>query len=103
MGYDVYYDGALKLSPPLREEDATLVQALVNLEKTEQTEPIFAAFVTQPGRNLTYFGELLTLSADRQFLLPEEDDSRHGLSLWLELLIECVFLSRGYLLIGEVS
>ena len=43
MGYDVYYNGALTPNPPLREEDAALFQSLVTLEKTEQTEPIFAA------------------------------------------------------------
>lgn len=103
MGYDVYYDGALTVSPPLNKADAVLVRQLVNLERTDETTPIFEAFLSQPERNLPYFGGLLTVSEDHQWLLPEEDDSRHGLSLWIELLIECFFGPRGYLLSGEVS
>ncbi len=103
MGYSVYYDGELKVSPSLSEQHAALVTALVNQEQTDETRVIFAAFAAQPERNLPFHGGLLSVSEDRQLLVPEKDESRHGLGLWLRLLIDYVFVPLGYTLSGEVT
>lgn len=103
MGYPVYFQGTIDVSPPLTEAHATLVQAVVNLEKTELTEPVFAAIRTSPAPDLPYHGGQLYVSEDRTKLCPEEGESRHGLRLWLDQLLTHVFIPNGYVLNGEIS
>jgi len=103
VGYSVYYDGELRVSSSLSEQHAALVTALVNQEQTEETRAIFAAFAAQPERDLPFHGGLLSVSEDRQLLFPEEDESRHGIGLWLRLLIDYVFVPLGYTLSGEIT
>lgn len=102
MGYHVYYSGEVCVSPPLREEDAAVVRAFVNLEPTEATQSIFAAIAASAEPDLPGYGGLLEVSEDRASLVPEEDESRHGVRLWLKLLVEHFLTRKGYALSGEV-
>lgn len=95
MGYSVYYDGELRVSLSLSEQHAALVTALVNQERTEETRALFAAFAAQPDRDLPFHGGLLSVSEGRQLLVPEEDESRHGLGLWLKAFDRPRFRSAG--------
>jgi len=103
VGYSVYYGGELRVSSSLTEQHAALVTALVNQEQTEETRAIFAAFAAQPERDLPFHAGLLSVSEDGQLLVPEEDESRHGIGLWLRLLIDYVFVPLGYTLSGEIT
>lgn len=78
MGYDVYYSGEVKVTPPLTEVHTALLQALVNFEQTETTKAIFAAIAASPEPDLPGHGGVLEVSEDREYLLPEEGESRHG-------------------------
>jgi len=103
MGYPVYFNGVIEVSPPLTEEHARLVEAVVNLEKTELTKPIFEAIQASPEPDLPYHGGQLYVSEDRTTLHPEEGESRHGLRLWLDQLLTHLFIPNGYVLNGEIS
>jgi hypothetical protein len=103
MGYTVYYRGEIGITPPLTEEDATTLRAFLNVEPTDETRPIFAAIAASSQPDLPHYGGLLEISDNEDFLLPEEEESRHGLRLWLVLSIEHFLGPRGYVLNGEVS
>jgi hypothetical protein len=102
MGYYVYYSGEVSVSPALSEEDAAVVRAFVNHERTEVTESLFAAIDASVEPDLPGYSGLLDVSEDRASLLPEEDESNHGLRLWLKLLAEHFLAPNGYVLNGEV-
>jgi hypothetical protein len=102
MGYHVYYSGEVSISPPLSEEDAAVVRAFVSLEPSEETQPIFAAIAASEEPDLPWFGGLLDVSRDRASLVPEEEESRHGVRLWLKLLTEHFLAPKGYVSNGEV-
>jgi hypothetical protein len=102
MGYDVYYNGEVKVTPPLTEEHAGLLRAIVKFEQTEATQAIFAAIAASPEPDLPGHAGLLEVSEDRKCLLPEEGESRHGIRLWLKLLVQHLFVPLGYTLNGEV-
>jgi hypothetical protein len=103
MGYDVYYNGEVSVIPPLTEGDAAVLRAATNLEHTDATQPLFAAIAASPEPDLPYHAGLLEVSEDREFILPEQDESRHGFRMWLKLLIEYYLAPRGYVLEGEVT
>jgi hypothetical protein len=102
MYYCVYYNGDVNVTPPLTEDHARLLGALVNLEQTEETQTIFAAIAASPEPDLPGHVGLLEVSEDREYLLPEEGESRHGIRLWLKLLVQHLFVPLGYTLNGEV-
>jgi hypothetical protein len=103
MGYDVYYNGEVSVTPPLTEGDAAVLRAATNLERTDETRALFAAIAASPEPDLPYHAGLLEVSEDREFILPEQDESRHGFRMWLRLLIEHYLAPRGYVLEGEVT
>ncbi len=103
MGYDVYYNGEVSVTPPLTEGDAAVLRAATNLEHTDATRALFAAIAASPEPDLPYHAGLLEISEDREFILPEQDESRHGFRMWLRLLIEHYLAPRGYVLEGEVT
>jgi hypothetical protein len=103
MGYNVYYRGEVTITPPLTEEHAGIVRAFASLESNERIGPIFAAVAASPAPDLPYHAGLFDLSEDGSTILPEEGESRHGLILWLTLLVEHVFRSSGYVLNGGIS
>lgn len=103
MGYDVYYSGDVKVVPALTEEHAALVRALVSFAQTAQTQPIFAAIAASAEPDLPRHAGVLEVSDDRDYLLPEEGESRHGIRMWLRLLLEYVFVPLAYSLDGEIS
>jgi hypothetical protein len=100
---DVYYSGEIAVSPALTESDAAVLRAVTNLERTDETQPFFAAVAASPEPDLPYHAGLLEISEDREFIVPEEDESRHGFRLWLKLVIEHFLAPRGYVLDGEVT
>ena len=102
MGYSVYYNGEVQVTPPLKEEDATLLLAIANCEQTEATRAIFEAIKASSEPDLPYHSGLLEVSEDRTCILPESDESRHGLGMWLRLLVDHVLGLRGYVLNGEI-
>jgi len=103
MGYCVYYSGEVEITPPLTEEDAGIVRAAVNREQTEATRAIFAAIAASGEPDLPGHAGLLEVSEDRGYILPEEGESRHGVYLWLHLLLEHFLTPRGYVLNGEIT
>ncbi len=103
MGYPVYYDGEIEITPPLTEEHAAIVRDFAQGERTGLTEPIFAAIVASNEPGLPYSCGLYEVSEDRSLLVPEEGESRHGLATWLTLLTEHFLRPSGYLLDGEVQ
>jgi hypothetical protein len=103
MGYSVYYNGEVTVTPALTESDAALLRAATNLEDTEETRALFAAIAASPEPDLPHHASLLEVSEDREYILPEQDESRHGFRLWLKLVVEHYLAPRGYVLNGEVT
>ncbi len=81
MGQDVYYNGEIAICPALSESDAAVLRAAINLQRTEETRAFFAAAAASPEPDLPYYGGLLDISEDREFIRPEQDESRHGFRL----------------------
>lgn len=88
MGYSVYYRGEITVTPPLTEQHAAALKAFSRLEPTADTNPIFAAITSSPEPDLPGYGGLIDVSEDGSLIVPEEDESRHGVRLWLRLMIE---------------
>jgi len=103
MGYSVYYRGEIEIAPPLTEEDAEIVLDFSNHRRTAKTAPIFAAVAASAEPNLPGHSGLFELSEERDVIVPDEFESRHGLRLWVVLLIEHFLAPLGYILDGEVS
>jgi hypothetical protein len=103
MGYSVYYRGEIEVAPPLTEEHAETLLAFSNHERTEKTAPIFAVVAASAEPDLPGYSGLFELSDERDLIVPDEFESRHGLRLWLALLIEHFLAPLGYVLNGEVS
>ena len=103
MGYPVYYDGELEIAPPLTEEHAAIVCDFAKGDRTDLTESLFAAIAASDEPNLPYSCGLYEVADDRSGLIPEEDESRHGLATWLRLLAKHFLAPSGYLLNGEVT
>jgi len=102
MGYDVYYEGAVGVTPPLTENDAVILRAFANREQTDETRAIFAAIAASAEPDLPGHEGLLEVSEDKSCILPEVGESRHGVRMWLRLLLEHFLVPRGYVLNGEV-
>src|SRR5579859_5942184 len=96
MGYDVYYNGEVTVTPALTEGDAAVVRAATKHEDTEETRALFAAIAASPEPDLPHHGGLLEISEDRELILPEQDESRHGFRMWLRLLIAHYLALREY-------
>jgi hypothetical protein len=103
MGQDVYYNGEISVTPALTESDAAILRAVTHLERTDDTKAFFAAVAASPEPDLPYHAGLLEISEDREFIVPEEDESRHGFRLWLKLAIGHYLAPRGYVLNGAVT
>lgn len=103
MGYGVYYDGEVAITPALTEGDAAVLRAAMKREETVETRDLFAVIAASSEPDLPYHADLLEISEDRDCLVPEEDESRHGVRLWLRLLIEHYLAPRGYVLNGEIT
>jgi hypothetical protein len=103
MGYDVYYNGEVTVTPALTESDAAVLRAAANREDTEETRALFAVIAASPEPDLPPYAGLLDISEDGGCILPEQDESRHGFRLWLKLLINHYLAQRGYVLHGEVT
>jgi hypothetical protein len=53
--------------------------------------------------DLPYSCGLFEVSEDRSRLVPEEGESRHGLAIWVALLVKHFLEPSGHVLNGEVS
>ncbi len=102
MGYPVYYDGEIVIAPPLTEEHAAIVRDFAKGDRTDLTEPIFVAIAASDEPDLPYSCGLYEVEEDRSGLIPEQDESRHGLATWLRLLAKHFLAPSGYLMNGEV-
>lgn len=102
MGYPVYYDGEIEIAPALTEEHAAIVRDFAKGDRTDLTEPIFAAIAASDAPDLPYSSGLYEVAEDRSGLIPEQDESRHGLATWLRLLAKHFLAPSGYLMNGEV-
>lgn len=103
MGYPVYYDGEVEITPPLTEEHAAIVRDFAKCDRTDLTEPIFAAIAASDEPDLPYSCGLYEVADDCSGLIPEEDESRHGLATWLRLLAKHFLAPSGYLMNGDVT
>jgi hypothetical protein len=102
VGYAVYYRGEIAIAPPLTEGHRAVALALSKRELNDQTQPIFDAIAASPEPDLPWHPDLFTIDEDGTSILPDEDESRYGLRLWLELLVGHFFKPAGYVLNGEV-
>jgi hypothetical protein len=103
MGYPVYYDGEVSISPPLSEEHAATLMAAVNHEESEAARPLLEAIASsEDASSLPRYG-LFDLSDERDTVLPEEGESRHGLGLSLRLLQKHFFVPLGHALDGAIN
>lgn len=103
MGYPVYYDGEIEIAPPLTEEHAAIVRDFAKGDRTNLTEPIFAAIASSDEPDLPYSCGLYEVAEDRSGLISEEGESRHGLATWLRLLAKHFLAPSGYLLNGDLT
>ena len=85
----------MKVYPALTEGDAAVVRAATHLEDTEETRVLFAAIAASPEPDLPHRAGLLEISEDRECILPEQDESRHGFRLWLKLIVAHYLAPRG--------
>lgn len=103
MGYPVYYNGLINITPTLSATHAHFVEDIVNFRETEETRPIFSAIKSSEEPDLPAYGGQFYVSEDGTTLYPEDEESRHGLRLWLVLLLRHFFVPNGYTLNGEIS
>ena len=94
MGYSVYYNGEIDISPELSDEHATLLD-----EALTKSNPALLGITAEDGQGL-YHGCDWQLSGGR---LSVEGESRGEQDEWLRLLIVRFFQPNGYALSGEVS
>lgn len=94
MGYSVYYNGEIDISPELSDEHATLLD-----EALTKSNPAMLGITADDGQGL-YHGCDWQLSGGR---LSVEGESRGEQDEWLRLLIVRFFQPNGYTLSGEVS
>ena len=94
MGYSVYYNGEIDISPELSDEHATLLD-----EALTKSNPALLGITAEDGQGL-YHGCDWQLSGGR---LSVEGESRGEQDEWLRLLIVRFFQPNGYTLSGEVS
>ena len=87
MGYSVYYNGEIDISPELSDEHATLLD-----EALTKSNPALLGITAEDGQGL-YHGCDWQLSGESR---GEQDE-------WLRLLIVRFFQPNGYTLSGEVS
>jgi len=98
MGYSVYYTGEVSVTPPLSKEHTATLMELSKSERTDATNPILAAISASAEPDLPGYGGLLEVAGEGSLIVPEEGESRHGVRLWLRLLIEHFFGPLGYVL-----
>jgi len=103
MPYSVYYRGEINITPPLAEEHRATVLGFSKYEHNNLTAPIFARVAASLEPDLPGYPDLFEISEDRSAIMPNDDESRHGLRLWLVLLVEHFLGPLGYVLNGEVS
>src|SRR5258708_16065532 len=94
MGYSVYYNGEIDISPELSDEHATLLD-----DALTKSNPALLGITAEDGQGL-YHGCDWQLSGGR---LTVEGESRGGQDEWLRLLIVRFFQPYGYTLSREVS
>ena len=94
MGYSVYYNGEIDISPELSDEHATLLD-----EALTKSNLALLGITAEDGQGL-YHGCDWQLSGGR---LTVEGESRGEQDEWLRLLIVRFFEPNGYTLSGEVS
>lgn len=103
MGYPVYYNGLINVAPPLSKTHARVVEDVINFKETEETRPILSAIKSSEEPDLPGYGGQFYVSEDGTTLYPEDEESRHGLRLWLVLLLKHFFVPNGYTLNGDVT
>jgi hypothetical protein len=94
MGYSVYYNGEIDISPELSDEHATLLD-----EALTKSTPALLGITAEDVQGL-YHGCDWQLAGSR---LTVEGESRGEQDEWLRLLIVRFFHPNGYTLSGEVS
>src|ERR1700683_2227236 len=94
MGYSVYYNGEIDISPELSDEHATLLD-----EALTKSNPALLGITAEDGHGL-YHGCDWQLSGGR---LTVEGESRGEQDEWLRLRIVRFFQPKGHTLSGEVS
>src|ERR1700689_2286556 len=92
MGYSVYYNGEIDISPELSDEHATLLD-----EALTKSNPALLGITAEDGQGL-YHGWDWQLFGGR---LSVEGESRGEQDEWLRLLIWRFFQPNGYTLSGE--
>lgn len=103
MGSPVYYSGYLDVHPPLSKEHAAIVEDVINLRESEHSKPVFGSIRGSDEQDIPYYGGQMYVDEDGATLQLEEDEQRHGLHLWLVLLLKHFFTPQGYTLNGEIQ
>ena len=71
MGYSMYYNGEIAVSSILTETDAAIVRAVVEGERSERTQAVFAAIAASPEPDLPWHTGLLMVSENRSLILMD--------------------------------
>ncbi len=99
MSYHVYYRGELSITPAMTEADAATAGAFLLGQKNEIFERAVRA---KEDTDALWRTEMLTVSEERDLLLPVEDESGPGLNVWLRILQAHFMAPKGYVLNGQI-
>lgn len=101
MGYAVYYGGALKITPPLKQGDHEILIQIIDESRSDSAAHQIYRKMSKDCAQLFHFP--LAVSEDGELLLSDSEEQREGLEDWLSGLIKHFFRPRGYSLDGEVQ
>ena len=106
MGYAVYYQGEIEISPALKSEDSDLLLQIIADHRTPAQQEAYRIH-QQMNENRGEFSNLLksfplSLDEDKHHLVSHSEEQIGELEDWLSRLIEYFFAPRGYSLEGEV-
>ncbi len=103
MGIPVYYDGSITVTPALPASAVILVRKILGQVHDPETAFFFEAVARTPEQDLPYYLNVLQVEDDGSLILPEEQESRHGVGSYLRLLIEHYLAPQGYVLNGTIT
>jgi hypothetical protein len=108
MGYHVFYNGRIDITPPLTVDDARIFQTIINPERqdknifnTDTSAETIRQAIEDENDYLSSFP--LDLKDDRATLEDTGNEERNGCAEWLTSLIQHFFAPRGYVLDGDIT
>ena len=103
MGYPVYYDGEISITPALKPEDHDVLLQIIDDTPAPAGQEAERIYKEMTGEFNLEFSCPLTLTEDGLCLAADSEEQRPGIEDWLRSLSKHFFKPRGYSLEGEVS